>query len=307
MPLIFLGFVLAIGSASAQSRSEWRTQGVVRAAEVNEASGLAASARHSGWLWTHNDSGGSATIYAIDAQARLRARVDVDAVALDWEDIAAFEWRGRPYLAIADTGDNLAWRQTVQILLVPEPDAGATRVAPERVLTVSYPGGPRDVEAVAVDAARGEILLLEKRTPPARLYVLDLDGPDEQVAREAGVLPAIFASAAGGATTVSAWAARDMPTAMELDAGRRELLVMTYLQVLRFRAQGTESWADALARGPVSSHPLPRDRRLYEALAIDADGQAWALGEGSSPPLLRLPRPPEKASSKPAAASSAAP
>ena len=40
-------------------------------------------------LWSHNDSGDAPTLYAIDLKGTLLAKVAVlDAVAIDWEDIA---------------------------------------------------------------------------------------------------------------------------------------------------------------------------------------------------------------------------
>src|SRR5688500_2734693 len=49
---------------------------VARLAEVHEASGLALSRRHTGVLWTHNDSG-RAMLYAVGVDGQLRARVAV--------------------------------------------------------------------------------------------------------------------------------------------------------------------------------------------------------------------------------------
>lgn len=255
--------------------------------ELSEASGLAASRRQPGLWWTHNDSGHAAELFGFDTDGRLLARVRVQEIAEDWEDLASFEWRGEPYLAIADTGDNLAWRRQSRVLLVAEPVQGQQTVAPTRVLRFSYPDGPRDVEALAVDVASGTILLLEKRRPPARLYALDLEGPDEQVARVVGELPAAPAPTPVPAQTVGAWYSRDMVTAMDLAADGGELVLMTYRRVLRYRVGADRTWSEVLRAGPAAWLELPRDARLYEAVAIDGEGRVWATSEGVNPPLLQ--------------------
>lgn len=274
-------------AAGHRNLGSWRAAAVVSVPELTEASGLALSRRQAGLLWTHNDSGHPPELFGFDTGGRLLAQVRVEDIAEDWEDLASFEWRGEPYLAIADTGDNLAWRRQSRVLLVAEPEPGQRTARPTRTLRFSYPDGPRDVEALAVDAATGTILLLEKRHPPARLYALDLDGPDEQVARLAGELPEVPPATPVPAQTVAARHARDMVTAMDLDPDRRELVLMTYRRVLRYHATGPESWGEVLRKAPVVVLALPRDARLYEAVAIGADGRLWAISEGAAPPLLQ--------------------
>lgn len=273
--------------AGPRREGRWRIAAVMAAPELSEASGLAASRRQPGLWWTHNDSGHAAELFGFDADGRLLARVRVQEIAEDWEDLASFEWRGEPYLAIADTGDNLAWRRQSRVLLVAEPVPGQQTVAPTRTLHFSYPDGPRDVEALAVDAVSGLILLLEKRRPPARLYALDLAGPDEQVARVVGELPAVPPAAAVPAQTLGAGYSRDMVTAMDLAPDRRELVLMTYRRVLRYRVGADRTWSEVLRAGPAAWLELPRDARLYEAVAIDGDGRVWATSEGVDPPLLQ--------------------
>src|ERR1700749_1609546 len=46
------------------------TNGIVNIPKLVEASGIAASRNNPGVLWTENDSGNSAVVYAIDSQGR---------------------------------------------------------------------------------------------------------------------------------------------------------------------------------------------------------------------------------------------
>ncbi|WP_143383680.1 hypothetical protein [Fontimonas thermophila] len=266
----------------------WAVQGLLKAEGLSEVSGLACSRRHPGLFWVHNDSGHRPELYAFDSRGRLRGRVRVEADLEDWEDLASFDWHGVPMLALADTGDNLAWRREVRVWLVEEPQVDQSSVRPRKVLRFTYPDGPRDVEALMVDVENGQLLLFEKRPPPARLYALALEGPEQQVARIVGELPAVPPSPAVPAETLSAWYYRDTVTAMDFDPIHRALYVLTYHRVLRFRTGPQRPWADVLQQAPDAVVPLPRDKRLYEALAVDAQGHLWATSEGADPPLMRL-------------------
>src|SRR5438309_1605081 len=63
------------------------TNGIVNIAGLTEASGVAASRNNPGVLWTHNDSGHPAQIYALDTQGRLLGTYAVPGNT-DNEDIA---------------------------------------------------------------------------------------------------------------------------------------------------------------------------------------------------------------------------
>lgn len=139
--------------------------------EVRESSGLAESRRRPGVFWTHNDSGGEAVLFAIDAGGRLLGTVAVTgARARDWEDIAAGPCPAGACLYIADTGDNEAKRRDVELYRVPEPDPGAAATAPAERMTLRYPAGPRDAEAMFV-LPDGSIYLVTKgRRNPVELF-----------------------------------------------------------------------------------------------------------------------------------------
>lgn len=130
-------------------------------AGLPESSGLAASRRHAGVLWTHNDSGDRAEVFAVDAAGRLMGISEIPgAKNRDWEDIAVGPCAGGDCLYIADTGDNNRKRDDAAIYRVAEPAPGA-RTAPAERLTVRYPGGSLDIEAMFV-LPSGEIYLISK-------------------------------------------------------------------------------------------------------------------------------------------------
>ncbi|MGI9571502.1 MAG: hypothetical protein ACR2PH_17575, partial [Desulfobulbia bacterium] len=74
---------------------------------LSEASGMVASRRHKNLLWVINDGGNPPLIHAVGLDGSNRGQVRIrNAPNKDWEDLAAFQFDGYPYLLIADCGDN---------------------------------------------------------------------------------------------------------------------------------------------------------------------------------------------------------
>ena len=59
--------------------------------------GIAASRRHAGVFWIHNDSGNPPALYAVRRDGSLIREYTVAAPNLDWEDIAGDD-EGRLYV-----------------------------------------------------------------------------------------------------------------------------------------------------------------------------------------------------------------
>ncbi len=163
--------VIAAGVVHAQQSvtpSSFERTGVFASAELTESSGVAASRRQPGVLWTHNDSDHDPILYATDLTGAHRGAVRLEVPqATDWEDIALApcpEGVG-DCIYLADTGDNLERRAHVVIYVFPEPELSATAATVPSVrpkmLVVRYPDGAHDVEAIAV-SPMGEIYLITK-------------------------------------------------------------------------------------------------------------------------------------------------
>ena len=104
-----------------------------------------------------------------------RWQIDVDKPQLGSNGCFFPQWQG--YLLFADVGDNFARRQSVSFLVVEEPKLETDQQRPLPVawqVEFSYPNGPRDSEAVAVDPATERVLILSKRTFPNELYWVPL-------------------------------------------------------------------------------------------------------------------------------------
>lgn len=266
--------------------------GLLLDAHLQEVSGLAVSRHHPDTLWMLNDGGNPAQLYAVSRRGSRLATLRIDGVDnTDWEDLAAFELDGRHYLLIADTGDNGGLRRTLQLHAIEEPAtlADAT-LRPAWSIVFRWPDGARDCEAVAVDAAAGQILLLSKRRRPPELFALPLRprGDGLQVARALGTLAGVPQADAEEVRANPRLARiRSQVTAADLAPDGHAMAVLTYRDVLVYPRRNRESWAQALARPP-QVHPLPWLPQA-EALAWSADSRAlYATGELSPAPLLYL-------------------
>jgi hypothetical protein len=118
--------------------------------ELAESSGLAVSVRNPGLLWSHNDSGNAAVLFALDGTGAVRGRVRVPIRTRDWEDISAARCPPGNCLYIADIGDNKLARRQVQIYRVPEPAPGDAETGPPDVFNASYADGPHNAEAMFI-------------------------------------------------------------------------------------------------------------------------------------------------------------
>src|SRR5436309_124045 len=106
------------GQAPLCGRLRARVTGHVADGAATELSGLVLSRTQPGVLWTHNDSGDRARVFAVTPAGRVLADLDVPAAHnVDWEDIALGpgatpagpSGRGAA-LYLADIGDNAAQR-----------------------------------------------------------------------------------------------------------------------------------------------------------------------------------------------------
>lgn len=260
--------------------------------ELDEISGIAASRRHPGLFWVHNDSGDSARLIAIDQHGERQASVKLQAVRnIDWEDLASFHYLDHDYLLVADTGDNGGIRRELLLQVVPEPESLGDTVAPAAwTIRWRWPDGPRDCEAAAVDADEGYVYLVSKKRIPAELWRVALAASDQvRVAEPVTTL--------GGITQPTPLDLQRNPvygryraqiTAADLSPDRRRLAVLNYRSVYVFDRDAKGQWP----KGPVAPSAtldLPWMPQA-EALGFDSDGQAvWVSSERLPAPLLRLP------------------
>ncbi len=291
MRFLLIPLLLIPGLLHAARWSQPQVAGLVTDPALDEISGLAASRAHPGAYWAINDGGNGARLHLMSGRGRHRASVDVAGVAnQDWEDLASFELDGRRMLLIADTGDNGGIRQELRLLVLEEPAAldGPAQVA--WTLRFRWPDGPRDCEAVAVDARRGEVLLLSKKRVPPELFRLPLrpaaDG-SAAVAELVGTLPGIAQPDAEDLAQSPTYGRyRAQVTAADLSPNGRVLAVLNYRSVHFLVRDPDDGWTAALA-APAAGLALPWIPQA-EAIAFAVDGRSLLIGSEQRPsPLLR--------------------
>ena len=259
-----------------------RVTGRVTSAAAIELSGLALSRVQPRVLWTHNDSGDRARLFAVTPRGRLLAELAVTgAEHVDWEDIAVGSApQPGDALYVGDIGDNLAARASVVVYRVPEPrlDGPANETAPAEPLTLRYPDGPRDAEALLVDRSGGALVIVSKEfSGKARVYVAD--------------------HPAAGATTTMRRAGRvslgpgAAVTAGDVSANGRTIMLRTYDRAFVWSRRRGESVAAAMRRRPCAARTSLLAEGQAEALALSQDGRAfYTVPEGKRPPLRRYAR-----------------
>ncbi len=267
-------------------------------APITESSGLAVSRRDPSMLWTQNDSGGEPVLYAIEPNGARRGQLRISGVEnRDWEDLASFQLDGRAWLLIAETGDNTSNRTDCALYVVAEPDPAELSPLHETIATVAwkipvrYLDGPRDCEAVAVDASAGVVYLLAKRTSPHGLYTLPLRPPAD------GVIPAAMPvaqipnasfpqpSASQRLLPIPTGRYRAQPTGMDFAADGSAAVIVSYGDVLFFPRQKNEPWKTALMRPPIML--APHGLVQAEGVAFGADAPRAILAHRwPSVPLL---------------------
>lgn len=156
--------------------------GLIEADDIKESSGLTASDCQD-VLWTHNDAGHDAYIFAMSIEGKHLGTWRVEnARNVDWESIASLkDPTGKCFLIIGDVGDNDEARPELEIYRVPEPTISAEtsrsnaanplRTDPAQSMKFTYPSGSNNAETILVHPHTGDIYVVtKKKSGPAGVY-----------------------------------------------------------------------------------------------------------------------------------------
>lgn len=151
--------------------------GVLSEPDLAEVSGVASSQQSPGVVWMLND-GTNQLVSAVNTDGTLLARVRFHQSVVDLEDIALGpgDLPASFTLYLTDIGDNSLARSNIAVIRVPEPDlvagvSGAEMTfSRESRITLRYPDGAHNAEALLVDPLSGDIYIATKEENRFRLY-----------------------------------------------------------------------------------------------------------------------------------------
>ncbi|MGD9162638.1 MAG: hypothetical protein PVG39_29800 [Desulfobacteraceae bacterium] len=290
--LLFISTAASCAHMGSQPKGTVTTRsGTIIDSNLSEVSGIAVSRINKDILWVINDSGNSASVYALNTEGKVLGTLAIQGVSNnDWEDIASFEYEGKPYILIADVGDNRAKRSKCFLHFIEEPDikkitgTSSLSIKPSWSITYTYQDGPRDCESVAVDTETGKILLLSKRDIPPVLYELPLTREKNAVAKkitEITPLPQITDEIMDFGVNPG------QPTAMDISADGLSAVVLTYGSAFYYKKKPSKRWSDVLTGSP-GRIIVPRMRQA-ESICFGRDGSSiYVTTEQLPAPLYKM-------------------
>ncbi|MEV6169222.1 WD40 repeat domain-containing protein [Streptomyces sp. NPDC051954] len=170
--LAFLAGVLLVGAftvpASAADGDETFT---ISDPRITESSGLAASRRHPGIYWTHNDQDDGAYLYAVDSgTGKTVATITMTGVGTP-RDVEAIAIGPDNQIWVGDIGDNdgVTWPY-VWIYQLPEPKNLTDQSVKATQYVVKYSNGSRDAESMVVHPKTGRVYIIDKQEDGGHLY-----------------------------------------------------------------------------------------------------------------------------------------
>lgn len=278
-------------SVEDKAYEEPKLAGKITAREVRESSGLAASQCQQDVLWTHNDSGDGAFIYAIDTSAKLLGVWRVTGAAnTDWEGIAVRrESDGVCRIYIGEIGNNRLARENGAVYRITEPDTstgqGSTKRDPRQTdkaekFAFTYPDSRQNAEALMVHPQTGEIYVISKvMLGAAGVYKLnpDFSNTHTQKAERVGELslPAV---------------PNGLVTSGDISPDGKRVIVSDYFAgyelTLPDGANGFDDiWSVLPKRVDIGK------REIGEGVAYSADGSAiFSTSENANSPLYIMRR-----------------
>ena len=265
--------------------------GTIKLSDITESSGIAASRCQNNVLWTHNDSGDDAFIFAIDLKGENLGTWKVpNAQNIDWEDIAAFKDKGgKCFLYIGEIGDNKAKREEHAIYRIPEPKTTpaasvTTRQSPlftenAEILRFTYPDFNQDAETLMVQSKTGDIYVVTKRVSgPAGVYRLkpafglEVVKADKIIEISVPAIPNGFVT--GG----------------DISPDGRHVIICDYTRAYEWTLpDGSLNFDDIWLQKPESIDLS--SRKVGEAVSYNVDGTViYATSEGKNSPLIQVKR-----------------
>lgn len=264
--------------------------GNIKSEDITESSGLAASRCQSNVLWTHNDSGDDAFIFAINATGDNLGTWKVpNAQNIDWEDIATYKDKsGKCFIYIGEIGDNKAKRQEHAVYRISEPlivrdNANSTRKDPlttanAETVRFSYPDYDQDAETLMVNPKTADIYIVTKRiSGPAGVYRIKPDFGNQEIQKAEKVAEISVPAIPNG-----------LLTGGDISPDGRRVIICDYAQGYEFVLPETDANFDDIWKQTPEIVNLG-ERRQGEGISYNVDGTSiFATSEGRNSPVIEV-------------------
>ena len=229
---------------------------------IREISGVVSSHRYARTLWIEQDGGNPERVDAIRPDGSARASIPVrNARNHDWEDIAYWDHR----IWIGDIGSNAATDGSVDVYYFKEPKLSARSVT-AKVVTLRYPDGGHNAEAMFVTGGNLYIVSKEKSLDTGTVYRADVsplrDGASRRMQKVTTVRIGNISAA---------------------DVGDRGIVIRNYRHGLFYRWRADHRVASALD-GPSCDVEVGPGA---ESIAFTTWNRSmYSIPEGASPPVF---------------------
>nr|WP_067059609.1 hypothetical protein [Mucilaginibacter sp. L294] len=254
--------------------------------DMDETSGLVASAINPDIYYAHNDSGDTSRFFAITIDGKLQTTIyytgDKKLRRLgvkDCEDIAIGPGpiKSKSYVYIGDIGDNYATRKFITVYRMEERKTWGKDIiahAEPVPLHLKYPDGAKDAEAMTIDPIEKLLYIITKRGDSVGVYT----SPLKYKANDTVSLTFRGKLFFNGLKPFK-WI-----TAADVSADGKQILVRNYEKVYYWQRDATESIWQTLKKAPLE---LPyKQEKQGEAIAFTPDGKGYyTTSEGLYAPI----------------------
>jgi hypothetical protein len=245
--------------------------------KLEEASGLVASISNPGYLWTINDSGNPSEIFLIDDDGEIKLTCTLKKVDnRDWEDIAIARHPkdSLVYLYVGEIGDNEAKYDLKYVYRLKEPvfkKDNKISIDEFDTLVIKLPDAVRDMEAMTIDHATGDLYMVSKREENVNVYLLD----NNFILKSDTLVPTML-------TTIPYF----NTVAIDFSFDSKEILLKTYDEIYYWKLD-TVSIAQTLSSPPIK---LDYEKEPQgESIAWNLDGSGfYTLSESTDHSRGRL-------------------
>jgi hypothetical protein len=256
------------------------------AKEMDETSGLAASALNPDIYYAHNDSGDTSRFFAITANGKLKTTIYYTGDkklrhlgVVDCEDIAVGPGpvQGKSYIYLGDIGDNSSKRDHITIYRMEEHKTWASDSIAHAVpvpLHLKYPDHAKDAEAMAIDPVEKLLYIVTKRGDSVGVYTTPLNYNANDTVKLTFRAKLFFRG-----FKPFKWI-----TAADISADGKQILVKSYEKVYYWQRSAGEPIWQTLKKAPQELQY--KQEKQGEAIAFTRDGKGYyTTSEGIYAPI----------------------